>query len=181
MTPVREALDLLFQQAWLNACHTVACACGNVHQGYRGSVRPEIDPRGHHRQRSGDEHYIRAGLCFKKILDEMNRHVKLNEMPLERQLSREFHTAIAESLKDLLIKLYARLPMPFLTGCYMKRCSATLNCWQAVSLKTHDEHIAIMDALAKGDEDKAVQASIEQCHGFWQGGCRSISIFLRKC
>ncbi len=45
---------------------------------------------------------------LKKILDEMKKQVKLNEMPRERQLSREFHAAIAEaSGNDLLIKLYA--------------------------------------------------------------------------
>ena len=81
----------------------------------------------------------------------MNRHVKLNEMPLERQLSREFHTAIAEaSGNDLLIKLYAVVANAFPDWLLYEALFRNPELLAGSVSQTHDEHIAIMDALAKG-------------------------------
>lgn len=107
---------------------------------------------------------------LKKIMDEMNRHVELSEMPLERQLSREFHTAIAEaSGNDLLIKLYAVVANAFPDWLLYEALFRKPELLAGSIAQTHDEHIAILDALAKGDTDKAVQASIEHVidSGIW--------------
>jgi DNA-binding GntR family transcriptional regulator len=97
-----------------------------------------------------------------RILDEMKKQVKLNEMPRERQLSREFHTAIAEaSGNDLLIKLYAVVANAFpdwLLYEALYRIPELIN--SSVS-QTFEEHTAILNALSKGDVEKAVEASIE--------------------
>ncbi|MDP1714855.1 MAG: GntR family transcriptional regulator [Anaerolineales bacterium] len=99
---------------------------------------------------------------LKKIMDEMNRHVKLSEMPLERQLSREFHTAIAEACgNDLLIKLYAVVANAFPDWLLYEALFRKPELLAGSVAQTHDEHTAILDALSKGDADLAVQASIE--------------------
>lgn len=99
---------------------------------------------------------------LKKIMDEMNRHVKLNEMPLERQLSREFHTSIAEaSGNDLLIKLYAVVANAFPDWLLYEALFRKPELLNGSISQTRDEHTAILDALAKGDADGAAQASIE--------------------
>ena len=99
---------------------------------------------------------------LKKIMDEMNRHVKLSEMPFERQLSREFHTAIAEACgNDLLIKLYAVVANAFPDWLLYEALFRKPELLTGSVAQTHDEHTAILDALSKGEADNAVQASIE--------------------
>ena len=99
---------------------------------------------------------------LKKILDEMKRHVKLNEMPKERQLSREFHAAIAEaSGNDLLIKLYAVVANAFPDWLLYEALYRIPDLLTSSVAQTFEEHTAILSALIKGDVDKAVQASIE--------------------
>jgi len=97
-----------------------------------------------------------------KILDEMNRHVELNEMPRERQLSREFHNAIAEaSGNDLLIKLYAVVSNAFPDWLLYEALYRKPELLTSSVAKTHDEHSAIIKALQDGDIDLAVQVSLE--------------------
>ncbi len=99
---------------------------------------------------------------LKKILDEMKKHVKLNEMPKERQLSREFHTAIAEaSGNDLLIKLYAVVANAFPDWLLYEALYRIPDLLTGSVAQTFEEHTSILNALTKGDADKAVQASIE--------------------
>ncbi len=101
-----------------------------------------------------------AGL--EKILSEMKKFVKLNDMPRERQLSREFHSAIAEaSGNHLLIKLYAVTANAFPDWLLYEALYRKPELLAGSVTKTHVEHRAIVDALTKHDADKAVQASIE--------------------
>ncbi|RJP48289.1 MAG: GntR family transcriptional regulator [Anaerolineaceae bacterium] len=96
------------------------------------------------------------------IMEEMNRHVELNEMPQERQLSREFHAAIAEaSGNDLLIKLYAIVANAFPDWLLYEALFRNPELVGGSIAQTHDEHAAILEALRNGDSDLAVQASIE--------------------
>jgi DNA-binding GntR family transcriptional regulator len=109
-----------------------------------------------------------AGL--KKILDEMKRHVKLNEMPKERQLSREFHAAIAEaSGNGLLIKLYAVVANAFPDWLLYEALYRKPELLTNSVAQTFEEHTAILNALMKGDADKAVRVSIDhvQDSGKW--------------
>jgi len=99
---------------------------------------------------------------LKKILDEMKRHVKLNEMPKERQLSREFHAAIAEaSGNDLLIKLYAVVANAFPDWLLYEALYRIPDLLTGSVAQTFEEHTAILNSLIKHDVNKAVQTSIE--------------------
>jgi DNA-binding GntR family transcriptional regulator len=107
---------------------------------------------------------------LKKILDEMKKHVKLNEMPKERQLSREFHAAIAEaSGNSLLIKLYAVVANAFPDWLLYEALYRIPDLVNSSVAQTFEEHTSILNALSRGDADKAVQASIEhvQDSGKW--------------
>jgi len=99
---------------------------------------------------------------LEKIMDEMKKRVKLHEMPLERQLSREFHTSIAEaSGNDLLVKLYAVVANAFPDWLLYEALYRKPELLTGSVAQTYEEHTAIMDALVNGDADKAVQKSIE--------------------
>lgn len=99
---------------------------------------------------------------LKKILDDMKRHVKLNDMPQERQLSREFHSVIAEaSGNDLSIKLYAVVANAFPDWLLYEALYRIPKLLTTSVSQTFEEHTAILNALINGDADKAVQASME--------------------
>lgn len=101
-----------------------------------------------------------AGL--EKIMDEMKKHVKLQEMPQERQLSREFHSLIAEaSGNNLLIKMYAVVTNAFPDWMLYEAVYRNPDILADSVAQTYEEHSAIMDALIHGDADKAAQSSIE--------------------
>jgi DNA-binding GntR family transcriptional regulator len=93
---------------------------------------------------------------------EMKKRVKLNEMPQERQLSREFHALIAEaSGNDLLTKLYAVVANAFPDWLLYEAVYRKPELLAGSVAQTYEEHTAIMDALKKGEADKAAQKSIE--------------------
>src|SRR3989304_2067233 len=115
MTPVREALDLLV---------SAGLAERVPHRGVRVrnmSTQDVVEAYGLRlvleavTTREAVNHITQEQIAgLEKILNEMTKFVELNDMPRERQLSREFHSAIAEaSGNQLLIKLYAlRTPVP---------------------------------------------------------------------
>ncbi len=163
MTPVREALDLLVstglaERVPYRGVRVREMSTKDIVEAYGLRLILEAIIAKEAAMNITSE----QALGLKKILDEMNRHVKLNEMPLERQLSREFHTAIAEaSGNDLLIKLYAVVANAFPDWLLYEALFRNPELLAGSVAQTHDEHTAIMDALTKGDEDRAVQASIE--------------------
>jgi len=96
------------------------------------------------------------------MLDEMKKHETLNEIPNARRLSREFHSMIAEtSRNDLLIKLYAVVAYAFPDWLLYEALFRNPEMLADSMATTHQEHIAIVDALRERDGDKAVQKSIE--------------------
>ena len=141
MTPVREALDLLV-------------AAGLAERvPYRGVRVREMSTL----------HITPAQIAsLEKIMDEMKKHVKLQEMPQERQLSREFHSLIAEaSGNNLLIKMYAVVTNAFPDWMLYEAVYRNPDILAGSVAQTYEEHSAIMDALIHGDADKAAQSSIE--------------------
>jgi DNA-binding GntR family transcriptional regulator len=99
---------------------------------------------------------------LKKIMDEMDRHVDLSEMPQERQLSREFHALIAEASGNaLLIQLYTIVSNAFPDWILYEALYRKPELVKSSVTQTHDEHTEILDALKKGDTDLAVKISIE--------------------
>lgn len=99
---------------------------------------------------------------LQSIMDEMDRHVELNEMPQERQLSREFHAAIADATgNDLLIQLYAIVSNAFPDWLLYEALFRKPELLAGSVAQTHDEHTAILEALKNKDGDTAVKASLE--------------------
>jgi DNA-binding FadR family transcriptional regulator len=92
----------------------------------------------------------------------MKKHETLKDVSSERKSSREFHSAIAEATKnDLLIKLYAVVSNAFPDWLLYEALFRHPELMSDSMLSTYQEHVAIVDALKKGDTDQAVQRSIE--------------------
>jgi DNA-binding GntR family transcriptional regulator len=163
MTPVREALDLLVAKG----------------------IAERVPYRGVRVRKMSDQEVVEAyGLRLlleaiiareaaknitesrlakiKAIMDEMDKQVNLNDMPQERQLSREFHASIAESSGNgLLTQLYTIVSNAFPDWLLYEALYRKPELVSDSVAQTHDEHTAILDALRVGDADRAVQVSLE--------------------
>jgi len=184
MTPVREALDLLVSTGLAERVP------------YRGvrvremSVKDIADAYGLRlilealTAREAALHITPEQISgLEKIMTEMKRHVKLNEMPQERELSREFHSLIAEaSGNNLLIKLYAVVTNAFPDWLLYEAVFRKPELLASSVAQTYEEHMGIIEALAKGDAEKAVQKSIEHIldSGKWLEEYRSIPAELLR-
>jgi DNA-binding GntR family transcriptional regulator len=101
-----------------------------------------------------------AGL--ERMIVEMKKHNSLKEMSMARRLSREFHSALAEASKnDLLVKLYAVVANAFPDWLLYEALFRKPEILADSMADTHRDHIAIVDAIKKGDGDRAAQKSIE--------------------
>src|SRR5688572_14202932 len=99
---------------------------------------------------------------LEEMLDEMKKHETLNEMSTARRLSREFHSRIAKSSRnDLLIKLYEIVANAFPDWLLYEAVFRNPEILADSMKNTDEEHIAIVDALKKRDENQAIQKSIE--------------------
>jgi DNA-binding GntR family transcriptional regulator len=101
-----------------------------------------------------------AGL--ERTLSEMRKHESLKDVSTERKSSREFHSAIAEATKnDLLIKMYAVVSNAFPDWLLYEALFRYPEILADSMQSTYKEHVAIVNALKKGDAEKAMQVSIE--------------------
>ncbi|NWF63513.1 MAG: FCD domain-containing protein, partial [Chloroflexi bacterium] len=117
------------------------------------------------------------------IMAEMDRHVELSEMPQERQLSREFHAAIAESSNNqLMIQLYAIVSNAFPDWLLYEALYRKPELVAGSVAQTHDEHAAILDAFKKHDPDLATRLSLEHVmeSGRWLETYRNIPAKLLR-
>ena len=163
MTPVREALDLLVsaglaERVPYRGVRVREMSEKDVVEAYGLRLVLEAVTAREAAANITDEQI--AGL--EKILNEMKKFVKLNDMPRERQLSREFHSAIANaSGNNLLVKLYAVTANAFPDWLLYEALYRYPELLTGSVTQTHEEHRAIVDALAKHDADAAVRASLE--------------------
>lgn len=99
---------------------------------------------------------------LERMLDEMKKHDTLKEVSSERKSSREFHSAIAESTRnDLLIKLYEVVSNAFPDWLLYEALFRHPELIAESMSNTYEEHVAIVEALKKGNADQAAQKSIE--------------------
>lgn len=163
MTPVREALDLLVakgiaERVPYRGVRVREMSVKDIVEAYGMRLMLEAMIAREAAQNITPEQIA----SIQAIMDEMNRHVELNQMPQERQLSREFHAAIAEASGDnLLIRLYAIVSNAFPDWLLYEALYRNPELVGGSVAQTHDEHAAILDALRKRDADRAVQASLE--------------------
>jgi len=163
MTPVREALDLLVstglaERVPYRGVRVREMSTKDIADAY--GLRLILEAL---TAREAALHITSEQISsLEKIMAEMKKRVKLNEMPQERQLSREFHALIAEaSGNDLLTKLYAVVANAFPDWLLYEAVYRKPELLAGSVAQTYEEHTAIMDALKKGEADKAAQKSIE--------------------
>lgn len=184
MTPVREALDLLVAKGLAERVP------------YRGVRVREITPK-EILEAYGLRLMLEAQIAreaatnitpeqianLQAIMDEMDRHVELNEMPQERQLSREFHASIAEaSGNSLLIELYTIVSNAFPDWLLYEALYRKPELVSSSVAQTHDEHSSILETLRKRDADLAVKVSLEHVmeSGRWLETYRNVPAKLLR-
>lgn len=163
MTPVREALDLLVstglaERVPYRGVRVREMSAKDIADAY--GLRLILEAL---TAREAAHHITPEQISgLEKIMAEMKKRVKLNEMPQERQLSREFHTLIAEATgNDLLVKLYAVVANAFPDWLLYEAVFRKPELLAGSVAQTYEEHTAIIEAIAIGDAEKAVQKSIE--------------------
>ena len=184
MTPVREALDLLVAKGIAERV---------PYRGVRVREMSEKDVVEAYGMRLFLEAMIAKETALnitpeqlkhlEAIMTEMDRHVELSEMPQERQLSREFHSAIADgSGNNLLIQLYAIVSNAFPDWLLYEALYRKPELVSSSVAQTHDEHSSILDAFKKRDPDLAVKVSLEHVmeSGRWLEMYRNIPAKLLR-
>jgi DNA-binding GntR family transcriptional regulator len=163
MTPVREALDLLVsaglaERVPYRGVRVREMSAKDIADAYGMRLILESLAAREAALRITPEQISR----LEKIVAEVKKHVKLNEMPLERQLSGEFHMIIAEaSGNDLLAKLYAMVANAFPDWLLYEAVYRKPELLNDSLSQTYEELRAILDAVKKGDSDLAVQKSMD--------------------
>ena len=163
MTPVREALDLLVssglaERVPYRGVKVREMSAKDIGEAYGLRLVLEVIIAREAARNITPEQV--AGL--ERTIHEMTKHDSLKEMSTARKLSREFHSAIAEaSRNDLLIKLYAVVSNAFPDWLLYEALFRKPELLADSMTTTHEEHTEIVDALKKGDGDKAAQKSIE--------------------
>ncbi len=163
MTPVREALDLLVakgiaERVPYRGVRVREMSTKDILEAYSLRLLLEAIIAREAAQNISPEQLTVLG----RIMEDMDRHVELNQMPQERQLSREFHDAIAEaSGNPLLIQLYALVSNAFPDWLLYEALFRNPELLAGSVIQTHDEHTAILEALKNKDADQAVQVSLE--------------------
>jgi DNA-binding GntR family transcriptional regulator len=163
MTPVREALDLLVstglsERVPYRGVRVREMSAKDIAEAY--GMRLLLESLA---AREAALHIKPEQVSsLEKILVEVKKHVKLNEMPLEQQLSRKFHSVIAEaSNNDLLVKLYAIVANAFPDWLLYEAVFREPELLAGSLSQTYEELKAILDAVKKGDSDLAAQKTME--------------------
>ena len=163
MTPVREAFDLLVSAG---LAERVA---------YRGVRIREISTRDIV-EAYGLRLYLEVIIAeeaaskitpeqvsgLEQTIAEMKNHDNLQDVSVQRRLSREFHAAIANITEnDLLIKLYDIVSNAFPDWLLYEALFRYPEILQDSMTSMHAEHITIVEALKQRDGLKAAQKSVE--------------------
>ena len=163
MTPVREALDLLVsaglaERVPYRGVRVRETSTKDVVEAYGLRLVLEVVIAQEAARKITPEQV--SGL--ERTIDEMKKHDSLKDMSYARQLSREFHSAIAEATRnDLLIKVYAVVANAFPDWLLYEALFRKPEILAESMSDTHREHIAMVDALKKRNGDLAAQKSIE--------------------
>jgi len=163
MTPVREGLDLLVssglaERVPYRGVRVREMSTKDVTEAYGLRLILEVVIA-----QEATKHITPEQVAsLERMIVEMKKHNSLKEMSMARRLSREFHSAIADASKnDLLVKLYAVVANAFPDWLLYEALFRKPEILADSMADTHREHIAIVDALKKGDGDKAAQRSVE--------------------
>jgi DNA-binding GntR family transcriptional regulator len=163
MTPVREGLDLLVsaglaERVPYRGVRVREMSTKDVVDAYGMRLILEALIAREAAKTITPEQVVR----LERMLEEMKKHDTLKEISSERKSSREFHSAIAEATRnDLLVKLYAVVANAFPDWLLYEALFRYPELIADSMASTYKEHVAIVEALKKGDADTAAQKSIE--------------------
>jgi DNA-binding GntR family transcriptional regulator len=163
MTPVREGLDLLVssglaERVPYRGVRVREISAKDVAEAYGLRLILEVVIAQEATKNITPEQVA----SLERMIVEMKKHNSLKEMSMARRLSREFHSAIADSSKnELLIKLYAVVANAFPDWLLYEALFRKPEILADSMAATHREHIAIVDAIKKGDGVQAAQKSVE--------------------
>jgi DNA-binding GntR family transcriptional regulator len=163
MTPVREALDLLVsaglaERVPYRGVRVREASTKDVVEAYGLRLVLEVVVA-----QEAARHITREQVSnLERTIDEMKKHDSLKDMSYARQLSREFHSAIAAaSRNDLLIKMYEVVANAFPDWLLYEAIFRKPEILADSMTDTHEEHVAIVDALKTGNGELAANKSIE--------------------
>src|SRR5262245_18342655 len=163
MTPVREAFDLLVasglaERVAYRGVRVREISTKDIVEAYgmrlflEVMIAEEADRKITPEQVEGLE----------RTIAEMKKHDNLKDVSIQRKLSREFHSAIADvTQNDLLIKLYSVVSNAFPDWLLYEALFRYPEILQDSMTSMHTEHIEIVEALKKGDGLKAALKSVE--------------------
>lgn len=163
MTPVREALDLLVsaglaERVPYRGVRVRETSIKDVGEAYGLRLVLEAVIA----QEAARNITREQVSSLERTIDEMKKHDSLKDMSYARQLSREFHSAIAEATRnDLLIKLYGVVANAFPDWLLYEALFRRPEILAKSMSETHREHISMVDALKKRNGELAAQKSIE--------------------
>jgi DNA-binding GntR family transcriptional regulator len=163
MTPVREALDLLVsaglaERVPYRGVRVREMSTKDVVEAYGLRMLLEAIIA----QEAARNITLEQVANLEGMLEEMKKHDTLKEVSSERKSSREFHSAIAEATKnDLLIKLYDVVANAFPDWLLYEALFRYPELIADSMASTYKEHVAIVEALKRGNADQAAQKSIE--------------------
>lgn len=163
MTPVREAFDLLVasglaERVAYRGVRVREISTKDIVEAYGLRLYLEVMIAEEAARKITPEQV--AGL--ERTIAEMQKHDDLKDVSIQRKLSREFHSAIAEITKnDLLIKLYGIVSNAFPDWLLYEALFRYPEILQDSMSSMHTEHITIVDALKKRDGLRAALKSVE--------------------
>jgi DNA-binding GntR family transcriptional regulator len=163
MTPVREALDLLVsaglaERVPYRGVRVREASTKDVVEAYGLRLVLEVVVA----QEAARHITPDQVSSLERTIDEMKKHDSLKDMSYARQLSREFHSAIAAaSRNDLLIKMYEVVANAFPDWLLYEAIFRKPEILADSMTDTHEEHVAIVDALKTGNGELAANKSIE--------------------
>jgi GntR family transcriptional regulator, rspAB operon transcriptional repressor len=163
MTPVREAFDLLVasglaERVAYRGVRVREISTKDIVEAYGLRLYLEVVIAEEAARHITPEQV--AGL--ERTIAEMKKHDNLKDVSMQRRLSREFHSAIADVTKnDLLIKLYGVVSNAFPDWLLYEALFRYPEILQDSMTSMHTEHTVIVDALKKRDGLKAALKSVE--------------------
>ena len=163
MTPVREAFDLLVasglaERVAYRGVRVREIAIKDIIEAYGMRLHLEVIIA-----EEAAKHITLDQIAgLNRTIDEMKQHDNLKDVSIQRRLSREFHTMIANSTKnDLLIRLYGIVSNAFPDWLLYEALFRYPELLHDSMESMHTEHTAIVDALKKGNGLKAALKSVE--------------------
>jgi len=163
MTPVREAFDLLVsaglaERVAYRGVRVREISTKDIVEAYGLRLYLEVMIAEEAARKITPEQV--AGL--ERTIAEMKKHDDLEDVSIQRKLSREFHSAIADvTNNDLLIKLYGVVSNAFPDWLLYEALFRYPEILQDSMTSMHTEHITIVDALKRRDGLKAALKSVE--------------------